>query len=205
MKRILVIENAVGFGGALTSLESYLSAVPCNDWEFHVLVSYRQNYIKENGVVKAVRVIKRNRIYGAQSSLEKRLAPILGSRAGNVSFVMDYLTTGRKYARRIKDYILRNDIDLVHLNNGTLINDSAILGAKKSKVPILVHVRAPDYISLPTSLLAKKVDHFLPISKYVQDSLFSMGVPAHKQTVVPEGLDAEAFAEGADGCRFKRT
>jgi len=204
MKKILIIENGLGFGGALTSLSTFLDEVSDQDWEFHLLTSYNQDYINKKGMVKFVGVVERDRRYGQASLIEKKLSVFLGCRAGNVSFVIDCLTTGRRYAHKIADYIVSNNIDLVHMNNGTLINDAAILGAEKAQIPIVVHTRAPEYCSRPTAWLANKVDHFFPISSFVQNSLLELGIPLNKQSIVPEGLDVVAFVKGADGASFKR-
>lgn len=205
MKRILVVENGAGFGGALTSLGSFLNAVSPGKYEFHLLTSYPQENICPGGAVKVVEVLERHKLYGEKAPFETAIRPLFGKRAGNVAFLIDHLTTGWRYAAKIARYIREHKIDLVHANNGTLINDSAIRGARKASVPVVVHVRAPDYVSRVTSYLAEKTDHFLPVSNYVAKSVLALGVPKEKITVVPEGLDAEAFAASADGNRFKKS
>lgn len=203
MKSILIVENGAGFGGALTSIGSFLHAVPLGEWEFHVLTSYQQDYLQPIGAIVAVGVIERNRRYGSRAKFEQFIRPVSGKWAGNLAFLVDYLTTGRYYAEKIARYITQFRIDLVHTNNGTLINDAAIRGANKAGVPVVVHVRAPEYAGHTVAWLATKVDHFLPVSRYVADSVAALGVKSDRITIVPEGLDVFAFKTGANGSDFR--
>lgn len=203
MKRILIVENGAGFGGALTSIGSFLHAVPPGDWEFYLLTSYRQDHIKPGGALVDVELLERKRRYGGQAWFERCIRPVCGKRAGNLAFLVDYLSTGRCYAGFVARYIAEHRIDLVHANNGTLINDAAIRGAKKAGVPVVVHVRATEYVGRTTAWLAKKVDHFLPISRFVAESIAALGVGPERMTIVPEGLDVNDFTAQADGLGFK--
>ena len=204
MKRILVVENGAGFGGALTSLGSLLEAVSAEEYEFHLLTSYPQKYIRVGGAVKSVDVLKRRRLYGGKAKFEAAIRPFFGKRAGNAAFFADYLTTGREFSSKIAQYITEHRIDLVHANNSILINDAVIRGANKAGIPVVVHLRAPEYLGRVSSWMAAKADHFMPVSRFVAESIAAIGVPKAKITVVPEGLDVKAFAASADGTRFKK-
>lgn len=194
MKRILVLECGLGFGGALTSLESFLDGITtAPDWEFHVLTAYPQSLIRPGAAVKAVGVLPRGRLYGPNSRLEKMFQPIFRRRAGNIVFLLDMLTSGFVYAFRVAKYIRKHRVDLVHLNNGTLINDAGIVGAKLAGVPALVHVRGPEFIGRTSAFFAKWVDHFLPVSEFIAQTVVALGVDRGRMTVVYEGLDVSEF------------
>ncbi len=203
MKRILVLECGLGFGGALTSLASFLEGISgTSAWEFHVLTAYPQMLIRPGGAVRRVGVLPRKRLYGPHSRLEKTLQSVFRHRAGNAAFLLDMLSSGFVYSLQVAKYIRHHRIDLVHLNNGTLINDAGIIGAKLAGVPCVVHVRGPEYVGGTSSLLAKMVDHFMPVSEFIQETVTAMGVPGNRVTVVYEGLDADVFASRADGSRI---
>lgn len=202
-KRVLVVENGAGFGGALTSLASLLSGLDPAAWEVHCLTAYPQDCIRTGGAVFHVGVLPRRRRYGPVSTLEPALRPLLGSRAGNVAFVVDHLTTGRAFAAAVAEYVARHAVDLVVGNNGLLINDAVILGAGRAGVACLVHSRGPEYPGRTTGWLARKTAGVVAVSGYVADTVRAVGVPDGRISLAPEGLDADRFAAGADGAAFR--
>ncbi|UZP67563.1 glycosyltransferase family 4 protein [Desulfovibrio mangrovi] len=203
-RRVLVVENGAGFGGALTSLASLAAALPADRWELHLITSYPQDHIGEHGAVRKVVVMPRQRRYGAGSSDQQALQKFLGKRAGNAAFLIDHLTTGRRYGVRIAQYIRDNGIELVHCNNGVLINDAVVLGARKAHVPCVVHSRGPEYPGRVSAWLAGLVDIFMPVSGFIADTVRAVGVPEERIVVVPEGIDAAGFMKGADAEAFRR-
>lgn len=205
MTRVLVLEQGAGFGGALTSLHSFLTSLPAEgDFRFHVLSAYPQTLIQPGGAVERTDVLPRPRWYGPSSSLERALRRFLHHRAGNAAYLLDMLGPGARCALAVLGYIRRHDIDLVHLNNGVLINDAGLIGARLAGVPAVVHVRGPEYPGRITRWMARLAAHFLPVSEYIAGTLRAVGVTDDRMTVVPEGLDAIAFASGADGVAFRR-
>ena len=203
MKRILVVETGAGFGGALTSLETLLSRVDPGRFQVHLLTSYSQRLIAAKGAVVRVGVLERRRRYGSGSSLEKALGPVLGRRAGNAAFVLDHLTTGRDFARRLGAYARENRIDIIQGNNGVLINDVVILAARRLGQPCVIHSRGAEYPGRVTGWLAKKVDRVLAVSGYVAQSVRALGVAPEDIVMLPEGLDADGFAGRADAGAFR--
>lgn len=203
MKRILVVETGAGFGGALTSLETLLSSLDATRFEVHVLTAYPQDWIKAEGAVARVGELPRRRRYGPGSVLEKRLRPVLGRRAGNAAFLADLVTTGRRFAWSVAAYAREQRIDIIQGNNGILINDAVILGARWARRPCVIHVRSEEYPSRPGSWLAASVSRFLAVSRFVERSIKALGVSPQRIVLTPEGLDAAAFARGGDGEAFR--
>jgi glycosyltransferase involved in cell wall biosynthesis len=204
LKRVLILECGRGFGGALTSLASFLDAVAHGKWEFHVLTGYPQTVIQESEIVRKVRVLKRNRLYGPSAPFEKKIRKIFGSFSGKIAFVADFFTTNLLYALHVYRYARRHGIHLIHLNNGVLINDGGLVGAVLSRIPRIVHVRGLEYKSRTSAGYAKLVHRFLPVSRFVADTVLGLGASPERIRIVYEGLDAEAFANGANGARVRR-
>ena len=202
-RRVLIVENGAGFGGALTSLASLLSGLDAADWDVHCLTAYPQDHIRPGGAVGQVGVLPRQRRYGPVSALEPALRPIFGRRAGNAAFAVDHLTTGRTYAKAVAGYIRRHGINLVVGNNGVLINDAVILGAGRAGVPCLIHARGPEYPGRLTGWLARRTAGIMAVSGYVADTVRKAGVPDRRIALLPEGLDADGFAAGADPEAFR--
>jgi len=203
MKRILIVENGAGFGGALTSLASFLPGLDPARWEIHVLSSYPQNIIQAGGAVRRVGVMERKRLYGPQARLESALRPVFGRRAGNVSFLTDYLTTGRFFAEKTAAYARENRIDVIQGNNGVLINDAVILGAAKALLPCVIHARSGEYPGRVGAWLAGRATRLLAVSNYVADTIKALGVADRHIALAPEGLDAPLFAKNADARAFR--
>ena len=203
MKRILVVENGAGFGGALTSLETLLSRLDATRWEAHLLTSYPQNRIVPGGAVRRVEVLPRHKRYGPKAQLEAALRPILGNRAGNAAFLADLATTGRRFAAAVARYAREQRIDLIQGNNGILINDAVILAARRAGRPCVIHVRGDEYPGRLGGWLARGVSRTLAVSGYVAESVRALGVAPERIVLAPEGLDADAFVRSADADRFR--
>jgi len=200
VRKVLVVENGSGFGGALTSLKSLLDGIsPEAGWEFHLLTSYPQDYIRagEKGIVSTAHMLPRNKRYGPASRFEKALRRRGFSRPGPFCFIVDFFTSALPYALRVKRLIQTLDIDLVHLNNTPLINDAAIMASFLSRVPCIAHVRAPEYNGRVSRFLSGLPAHFMPVSQFVANGLHDLGVPNNKITVVHEGIDVERFKQDA--------
>ena len=204
MKKILVIENGLGFGGALTSLYSFLQAVSDNELDFHLITSYPQMLIRPGGPVKKVSVIKRNKLYGPSSVLEKKIRKFIGLKAAYLSFFLDFFKSCLPYALKIKQYIKNNDISLVHLNNGILINDAGVLGAFLSGVPSIVHSRGPEFSGLTSRFFSRFPRRFIAVSKYISKTISALGVNENFIDIIPEGLDIENFISTADGINVRQ-
>jgi glycosyltransferase involved in cell wall biosynthesis len=203
MKRILVVENGAGFGGALTSLETLLSSLDASRWEVHVLTAYPQDCIVPKGAVRRVEVLPRQRRYGPATGLEAALRPVLGKKAGNAAFLIDLLSTGRRFAKTVADYARKYRIDVIQGNNGILINDAVILAAKRAGRPCVIHSRGGEYPSRLGGWLSKGVARVLAVSGYVEQTVLALGLEPSRIVLVPEGLDAAAFAQGADARAFR--
>jgi len=202
MKRVLVVENGAGFGGALTSLAALVSWLDPARWEIHLLSSYPQQTIGVvggvGGAVRRVGVLERKRRYGREARLESALRPVFGRFSGNVSFMADHLTTGRMFARNIAAYAHENHINIIQGNNGVLINDAVIRGAGLAGLPCVIHARSGEYPSRAGAWLAGRVARVLAVSEYVADTVRRLGVAPERVRLVPEGLDAAQFARNAD-------
>lgn len=147
----------------------------------------------------------RRRLYGAESSTQARLASVVGRFAGPAAYLLDRATVGRQYSNKVAAYIREHRVDLAHLNNWPLLNDGSLAGARAAGVPSLMHVRGFEYSGRLVGWLARRADHVVAISRYIASTLLELGVAEQRLTVVPNAIDAEAFASGADGERFRRS
>ncbi len=199
-QKILILECGGGFGGALTSLKTFVDEIdPTSGVEIHLLTGYDQDLIQKGGNVVCTGVIPRHRLYGPQSPVEKGLTRLFSKGAGHVAFLLDFMFSGWIYILRIFFYIRRHHIDILHLNNSILINDYGIIAGFLAQKKVLVQVRAPEYPSKIAKWLALMVDHFLPVSKFVRSSLSALAIAEDAVSIVPEGLDVDGFVLAAAG------
>jgi len=198
-KQILILECGKGFGGALTSLKSFLDEVhDQSEFEFHLLTNYPQTLIGEKGAIKYTGILKRHKLYGPESRLERYLSRFSSKHSGHMAFLLDLVSSGFVYAVRVFIYIVGHRIDIVHLNNSILINDYGMIAAVCANKRVIAQIRAPEYPSQIAKFFSSMIDHFLPVSKFVKHSLQVLGVEDKKITILPEGIDSEEFNGLAD-------
>lgn len=92
--------------------------------------------------------------------------------------------------------ILRERIDLVHLNNSPLHTaDDWLPAARLTRRPVISHCRAelPPGRYARQTWLARRFDRVIAISRTVEDSLRQAGVPAPRIAQVYDGIDLEAL------------
>ena len=94
--------------------------------------------------------------------------------------------------------------DLIHANNEPLCNRAALLVAKVLRIPSVCHVRGDQdgsrlmhwAFSLPT--------HFTPVSHWVSESIQNkLAVPAEKISVIYDGLELDGLNPSIDGHPFR--
>lgn len=198
-KQILILECGKGFGGALTSLKSFLDEIhDPSEFEFHLLTNYPQTLIAEKGAIKYTGILKRHKLYGPESRLERNLSRFFPKHSGHMAFLLDMVFSGCFYAIRVFIYIVGHQIDIVHLNNSILINDYGMIAGICAGKRVIAQVRAPEYPSKISRFLSSMIHHFLPVSKFVKHSLQVLGVEEEKITILPEGIDGQEFDGLAD-------
>lgn len=103
--------------------------------------------------------------------------------------------------RRRREFLLRERIALVHLNNSPLLgHDDWLPAARLTGVPIIASVMGepapPEGRGLRPAIhrfLARSFDHVLPVSEYIAAGLRAQDVPRARLTVVHHGIDAAAY------------
>lgn len=106
--------------------------------------------------------------------------------------------------RAIHQKIQAIEPDLVHLNNGLGSDTPGILAARKSKVPIVCHVRTLARLTHFSVAVSRSVGAILCISNAVRDTAVDQGVNKERCIVVPNAVDLARFNtadESADSIR----
>lgn len=184
MKRILYLENGVGFGGAVTSLKSFLNRLDRGRYEpvlVHSLDDPRFDMFRP-----AVRCLLHPRAAGCKDFSEDgavKIEGIWGSARYYASCVM-------LEALRLARLVRSERAHLLHLNNDINCNLAGLLAARLTGRPVVLHERAiADWISSLARIAVRRVDAFIAISQVCRQALLDVGIPAARIHVVPEGLD----------------
>ncbi len=99
---------------------------------------------------------------------------------------------------------IRFNADIVHANNEPLCNRAALLVGKILKIPTVCHVRGTQDGSRAMRFAYKLVDHFIPVSNWVSDSIQKiLDIPENKISVVYDGLELDTLDINADGNVFR--
>jgi len=215
-KRILYVENGIGYGGAIICLRHLVRNLDRSKYETCVVTSrtgpdYRQiasettwKYINDRYIDfrKQKEFIEKNSIIGKIPGLKSLITQILARLDDFFNFLPFFI-------RVLKlTYLFKPD--LIHVNNEPLCNRAAIFAGKIMKIPIVCHVRA--IVShergkqkglAMLKYLYNLPDHFVPVSHWVSESIGKLGVPEAKRTVIYDGITFNNIDFNADGSVFR--
>ncbi|MEW8230938.1 MAG: glycosyltransferase family 4 protein [Candidatus Thiodiazotropha endolucinida] len=97
---------------------------------------------------------------------------------------------------RKKRLLIKNNIDLLHLNNSVLRNNDWMIGAYLAGIPCITHERGiNDRYPLIPRLLAAKLKAIISISKSVTETLKRNGVTNENIVTIHNGIDPKAVSE----------
>lgn len=177
-KRILYIENGVGFGGAVISLRAFLANADLDRFPAVLLHSLDDpRFVSFDPRVRTVHVPKVVPTGGPWASLARR---------ANVDVLA--------YATRIAAVARRERADCLYLNNDLVTNLAGLIAGRILRLPVVQHERdIPAPISRLATALCSKAARILAISDPVRTALEAMGYPPGRIRLVPEGLELEQY------------
>jgi glycosyltransferase involved in cell wall biosynthesis len=96
------------------------------------------------------------------------------------------------YGNKYKKVLQENSVDLLHLNNSILRNNSWMVAAYMAKVPCITHERGiNDHYSTLSKFLSKSLKLIISISNSVTKSLTSNGIESDKIFTIHNGIDPD--------------
>lgn len=181
--RVAFCENGSGYGGAIISLAAFLEKLPLH-FEAVLYTSIGTEQYSRLGMLGRWRYMPPVRLINA-ARLNKLQVPFVSS--------IDNLFNLLPYA--IKYYIAfkRDKVQCVYLNNDASCNFAAAIAASFARLPLVLHARGFNVDTSGNRWVLSRVDHCIAVSCAVREELLTLGVPAQKCTVVPEGLDLTVF------------
>jgi glycosyltransferase involved in cell wall biosynthesis len=194
-KRILYVENGIGYGGAMICLRhlarnldrerfvgrivtgrtgpEYLSIPEDAEWCFipdrrFDVVSYRRRVETWDWVTK---------VPGLGLLINQCI-----SRVDDLGNFLPFIIGLWREARRFKPHI-------IHANNEPVCNRAALLLGKLLGIPTVCHVRGPQTGSWMMHGLYQIPDRFISVSRWIDRGIAGLGVPAGKRHVVYDGIE----------------
>ncbi len=185
---MLYIDQAVAFGGSLVVLGNLIHAL--DNERFRPIVSSELDDLKKNHIIPGstpLYVIRRIFNY----VLWDRTTKIINRFPGKwlQKFLIYTLSVTRSlvnviYIARIMLLMLRERVDIVHVNNG-MNNLEPIIAAILLRCKYVVHFHEIETPGKFQRLLIRIVPKFITISDYLENGLVSNGIPANNLVVIP--------------------
>lgn len=207
---ILYIENAMGFGGATTSLSYFLWNLNRQIYKPYVVCSYKSDFWNRDSKTIDVKVIKPGSIFNNSKVIamlktcERRYGKMVERVALFILFSTDLFFNVLPYVFRLYILSRRLKVDLVHLNNGIYRSIGGILLAKLLRVPCVCHQRCFEHGALASNIFSKYIDFFIAISESVKEDLIKLGIEPSKISVVYEGIDLDEYQPDGDAVTHRR-
>lgn len=209
-KRVLYVENGIGYGGAIICLRYLVRHLDRERFEPMVVTGRTGPQYQEiaNEATwlhisdRHIDVINMQRklamlhwpdtIIGMRFLLRQLLAR-LDDVANFIPFFMHLLWS----TWRFKPH-------LIHVNNEPLCNRAALLVGKILGIPIICHVRGEQKGSWLMRWLYGIPNHFIAVSEWISSSIGQVNVPPSKRTVIYDGIELQKLDLHADGTVFRK-
>ena len=210
-KKIIYVENGIGYGGAIICLRHLVRHSDRN--RFEPLVITGRTSPDYQAIANEARWQYIPDRHFDNVSLRRRLAKQAWlNKVPSLHFISNQLLARGDDLFNFLPFFLRLlweakcfRADLIHANNEPFCNRAALLVAKVLQIPCICHIRGGDHegsqlmqwtYSLP--------DHFISVSHWVAKSLQeNLHIAANKISVVYDGIALEKLNIYADGIQFR--
>lgn len=208
-KRVLYVENGIGYGGAIICLRHLVRNLDRGRFEPMVVTGLgdpkyqdiahdaRWKHIpdKRVDIISMKRTLVARRWPDALPGLRWAINQVLSRVDDLANFLPSFLQTLWT--------VLRFRPALIHVNNEPLCNRAAILAGKVLGIPVVAHVRGDQQGSLLMHSFFKLPDYFIAVSRWVSDSIGRIGVPDRSRTYIYDGIELDKLDIAADGGAFR--
>ncbi|TPQ28637.1 glycosyltransferase family 4 protein [Methylomonas koyamae] len=210
-KRILFVENGIGYGGAVICLRHLVRCLDRSQF-YPIVVTGRATAQYQEIASEAVWKHIKDRHFDitAWRALVKRKPVFASNRylrfiATQIIARADDLLNFMPFFLQLLWIAWKFEADLIHANNDPVCNRAALLAAKILHKPCVCHVRENPSYSKLAGYLYKIPDHFVSVSNWVADRMTSeLMVAREKITVVYDGIELQKLDLKADGNTFRK-
>ena len=191
--RVLIIDQATAFGGSIVVAARLQRALDPSKVESQVISEMDPELLRSQfGEWGKFKVIRHFFSYADHARIMRWLSrmPMRGLITRPVMYVMFLFSTSVNavYTWRVGLRIVREKIDVVHLNNG-LDNSEAALVAWLLGRRILVHAHGPSNFGILRRFLARRAHGFVAVSTHIKEGLVQEGIPEQLIEVMPNPVE----------------
>lgn len=209
-KRVLFVENGIGYGGAIICLRHLVRNLDRSRYD-PIVATGRDDAPYRGIAAEAEWVPIRDRHIDV-ARIKRRLATVDWlRRAGPLRWlVYQVLARVDDVANFLPFFLgllwlaLRRRPALIHVNNEPLCNRAAVFVGRLLDVPVVTHVRGDLRETRFIRWLYSLPAHFIPVSNWVSENIGRLGVPAAKRTPVYDGIELNKLNLDADGLAFRQ-
>lgn len=210
-KNIIYVENGIGYGGAIICLRHLVRNLDRN--KYNPLVITGRNSAPYQEIAHEVQwqhISDRHfDIVAARRKLDSAAWP---DKLPGLRFVINQLLARADDLFNFLPFFIsllwtswRFKADLVHANNEPLCNRAALMVGRILKIPTVCHVRGDQNGSHAMAWSYSLVDHFIPVSHWVAQSIQNkLNIPAAKISVIYDGLELDKLEINADSSTFRK-
>ena len=210
-KKILYVENGIGYGGAIICLRHLVRNLDRTRFTPMVVTGRTGPQYREIANEAQWRHIPDRHIdiVGAH----RKLDPIGWiDKTPGLRFVTNQLLARADDLFNFLPFFLhllwtawRFKADLIHANNEPLCNRAALLVAKVLRIPSVCHVRGDQDGSRLMAWAFSLPSHFTPVSHWVSKSIQDkLNVPEQKISVIYDGLELDGLDPNISGQPFRQ-
>lgn len=189
-RKVLFVESGRGYGGSAFSLFRLVKSLDRSRYEPHVVAFHNAQVFEEIRLLGVpVKIIREFRPLFVPSPVDRTLwtkARNYCSTYGNLG--ADILYNGIRLAH----YIQRNQVDLVHLNNGISENLSAAFATRLVKVPCVSHERGAEAPRKMEKYLVDWVSAVITLNRASLDQ-YAAVFGREKVRIIFNGVDLDTF------------
>ncbi len=202
-KKILYLENCIGYGGAAICMKLLVANVNRDKYYPVVVTSQNsQNYqsIKDVADWYYIRdkFVDRDFLKKLIASFFLKLK-IKGRIVDFVNSIADYVINFLPYLLRLLIFVKRKKVDLIHLNNDPLSNMAGVITSRILKIPCICHVRGPvTWDSRTIRWLYNNVNYFITVADWVKEKVIKLDVEEKKVQTINDGRVLDEFTKPFD-------
>ena len=210
-KNIIYVENGIGYGGAIICLRHLIRNLDRNRYTPFVVTgrnSVQYQEIANEALWKHI-PDRHIDIVGIHRKLDPETWP---DKIPGLRFIINQLLARADDLCNFLPFFInllwtawQFKADLIHANNEPLCNRAALMVGRILKIPTVCHVRGDQNGSHAMKWSYSLVDHFIPVSHWVSQSIQTkLNIPEAKISVIYDGLELEKLDINADGTKFRK-
>lgn len=208
-KRVLYVENGIGYGGAVICLRHLARNLDKQEFvgrivtgrtgpEYHTIpadAEWRCILDRRFDIVDYRRRLAGMAWVSAVPGLRWLLNQILARGDDLVNFLPFFLGLWKE----IREF----RPDIIHANNEPVCNRAALILGRLLKIPVVCHVRGPLSKSWLTTTMYRFPDHFIPVSHWIDRGIGALGIAEDKRSVIYDGIELDKLRLAGDGQEFR--